>query len=138
MGVALPSEGFGVCIEIAKRELYFLLRRATIDKLLAEGGGISAVHRAKTSVTPPMKRRAQRAAAYLCNRTETECSAGDHHTHIPFEFALDANAVRRNVRFSFVEKRNDNFDELKFVDRTTAKLKIDMDKRTYGKRTVKR
>jgi len=34
--------------------------------------------------------------------------------------------------------RNDNFDELKLVDRTTAKFKVDVDKRTYGKRAVKR
>ena len=92
----------------------------------AQRRSIGTVHRTVATVTPPLVRRAQRAAADVGDWTEAGRPIRDHHAHIPFQFAIYTNTVRGDIRLPFVEGRDDDFNELELIDRATAKLEIDV------------
>ena len=119
-------EGFQVSVEEAEHAFHFA---GTVAQLCgeptAQRGDVRLLHRSETAVTGAAAGRTQRAAAGLRDRAQTGLAAADQHARHAPPLALDAQAVRGDVRLPAGQQRRNQLQQLVLVHRAAAQLEVD-------------
>src|ERR1019366_7880583 len=122
MTLALLAEGLGVGIEGSEHTHETSRRNVGREKGSAERRRVRRLHGAEAAAGVA---RAERTAARVRDGTQARRAVRDHDSDISLELALDAHAMRGDVRLAPVQERPDHLEELALVDGTAAKLELD-------------
>src|SRR6516162_3981245 len=104
MGLTLPSKRFGVSIETAESANQVRFADAEANPEGGQRGGVRRLHGTEASVAATVVRGTEGATTGVGHRPQAGRAARHHHTHGPTPLALNADAVRRSVRFAPVQE----------------------------------
>ena len=96
------------------------------------------LHRPEAAVAAAVVGRAECAAAGVRDRPEAGRAVGDHHADVAARLALEADAVRRDLRPAAVNERSDHLEQLALVDRAAVQFVVDLDVRRDRRRRRER
>src|SRR5207248_10604420 len=91
-----------------------------------ERGRVGRIGRAEAAVAAAPVRRAERAAAGPGDRTEARRAVRDEDTGGAARLALEAHAVRGQVRLAADQQGGEGVDKLPPVDRAAVELQVDL------------
>src|SRR5690348_17165789 len=96
MELTLFPESLGLGVKGAECPPHDHIGGAQLDPARAQRGGVGRLFRPEASVAPPVESRAQRPATSVRHRAETWRAVRYHDADRAAEFALHADAVRRD------------------------------------------